>query len=31
MEITPFQKQDLNKAFDLYKSALHQIIENVLG
>jgi ribosomal protein S18 acetylase RimI-like enzyme len=31
MDIIPFQKQDLNEAFDLYKSALHQIIENVFG
>lgn len=31
LEFIPFQKQELNKAFDLYKSALHQVIENVFG
>lgn len=31
IKFIPFQKQDLNEAFDLYKSALHQIIENVFG
>lgn len=31
LELIPFQKQELDEAFNLYKSSLHQVIENVFG
>lgn len=31
LEFIPFYKSDLEKAFDLYKSALHQVIDKAFG